>query len=175
MVAYTEINQNNLEWVIPFYYHTLKLGINKKILYIFNQQAVYHQIKDLRLSIKMLFVENNSKDNFKFFLKHSDSFLYISPNHLLAKDPLPLFKNALMYSEVVFYENNLNFSFWAANYTEVFQKYYPDNLKEYETVLQKNEGSFFTLPSCGLTTTKSLVDYELNTNSQALPAQATVA
>jgi hypothetical protein len=175
MVAFTEINQFNLECVIPFYYHTLKLGISRDIQYIFNQKEVYQQIIALRLSIKTHFVEQTKANTLKAFLKISDSFLYISPNYLLAKDPLPIFKTALMYSDVVFYENNSNFSFWAANYTENFCKYYPQNMQEYELFLQKNEGSFYTLPSCGLTTTKSLVDYELNTNSQALPAQATVA
>lgn len=175
MFCFTVLNKENFYNCINFYFHLRKLNLNNEFTFVCTNRNIYNIFKSQKFNTNLLFLDGVEVFIPRNIMNKYESFLFIDSKNILAKNPIPAFKHALLHSEVVFYEKNDNYDFWGANCNEKLLEYYPNKMKDYSLYLEKNEGSFYTLPSFELTATKNIVDYELNTNSQAFPAQATVA
>lgn len=154
MFVYSIINKTDVELVIPFYYSLKSLGINEEFNFVFYSKEVFNLIKMLRLKTNLHLHEQDSTSFIESRLKTPDSFLYIAPYYNLIKNPIPVFKDALMNSEIVYYKNKDNFDFWGANYNDNFL-FFKNSfiLSEYDKFLQKTEGNTFVLPSADLLAT----------------------
>jgi len=156
MFVFTLVDNNDLEHVIPFYYRAKRLGFNYCLNFIFNDKDVYKTFKMLRLKTNIHLHDKPSESFLAGFLTKPQQFLYIDVRMALAKDPTLLFQEALIRSEIVYYEYKNNFKIFGANYNSNFKFYYPELLEDYERYLEKNEGNIYTLPSCGLTITETI-------------------
>jgi hypothetical protein len=154
MFVFTLVDNNELEFAIPFYYRSKRLGFNNRLNFIFNDKDVYKTFKMLRLKTNIHLQERLNQSFLAGFLTKPQQFLYVDVKTVLTKDPSLLFQDALTRSEIVYYEYKNNYKLFGANYNSNFTFYYPDLLEDYEIYLQKNEGNIYTLPSCGLTTTE---------------------
>lgn len=154
MFVFTLVDSKETDLIIPFYYSLKKLQINEQFNFVFYHRDIYRLVKMLRLNINLHLHEEENTSFISTILKPAESFLYVKLTNFLTKDPIPLFKDALTRSEVVFYENKFDYNIFGANYTEDFKFYYPTMMEDYDLYLQKNEGNIYTLPSCGLTTTE---------------------
>ena len=154
MFVFTLIDNMDMEQVVPFYYQTKRLDINDCINFIFKDKDVYKNFKMMRLKTNIHLHEKLIENFLEDTLIHPQQILFIDVKESLIKNPIPLFRDALTRSEVVFYESKYNYKFFGANYNNNFRFYYPGLMDDYEVYLQKNEGNIYTLPPCGLTTTK---------------------
>lgn len=155
MFIFTLVDNKDMEFIIPFYYRAKKLGINERLNFIFNDKDVHRTIKMLRLKTNIHLHENPEQSFLAGFFTEPQQFLYVDIKTVLTKDPTFLFQDALTRSEIVYYEYKNNFNLFGANYNNNFKFYYPDLLDDFDIFLEKNEGNIYTLPSCGLTTTKN--------------------
>lgn len=154
MFVFTLVDNMDMEHVVPFYYRAKRLGINNCFNFVFKDKDVYKTVKMMRLKTNIHLHERLNDSFLDDTLPHPQQILFIDVKENLVKNPVPLFQDALTRSEIVFYETKYNYKFFGANYNNDFRFYYPVLMNDYETYLQKNEGNFYTLPSCGLTTTK---------------------
>lgn len=154
MFAYTFINKTDVELVIPFYYTLKSLGINEEFNFVFQHRDVFRLVKMLRLKTNMHLHENEATSFLETILEKPSSFLYIAPFYKLAKNPIPLFQEALLNSEIVYLNNKNNYDFWAANYNDNFLFFKNAFiLSEFDKFLEKTEGNTFVLPSADLLAT----------------------
>jgi len=154
MFAYTFINKTDVELVIPFYYSLKNLGINEEFNFVFQHRDVFRLVKMLRLKTNLHLHEDESTSFLEAKLEKPSSFLYIAPFYKLAKNPIPMFKDALLNSEIVYYKNKNNYDFWGANFTEDFAFFKNAYiLSEFDKFLEKTEGNTFVLPSADLLAT----------------------
>lgn len=158
MFSFTVVENSDSKDIITFYNHLVNVKINKEFNFIVKNKECYHFLKSLKLSTNILLHEKLEKDFLADIVSAPQQILYINYKNILAKDPIPFFQQALTKSEIVYYETKNNKDFFGANYSNDFKFYYPDLIDDYEMYLQKNEGNIYTLPSCGLTTTESLID-----------------
>lgn len=154
MFVFTLVDNVNEDRIISFYYEIKKLGLNELFNFVFKDKTVHKSFKNKRLKTNLHLHEMLSESFLADVLEQPQPFLFVDIGTTLIKNPVPIFQDALTRSEVVFYELKYNYKFFGANYNNDFRFYYPTLMDDYEIFLQKNEGNIYTLPSCGLTTTK---------------------
>lgn len=154
MFVFTLVTNDEIDRVIPFYYELKNLQINEQYNFVFTDKNLYKLVKSLRLNTNIHLHEKENEMFISSKLKLNEPFLHIKLYNKLIKNPIPIFKDALTKSDVVFYQQKFDYKIFGANYTENFKFYYPELMDDYDVYLQKNEGNIFTLPSCGLTTTE---------------------